>query len=73
MSPSSAAPRRAQRGCRPLTPWAAGSVIVWDADSYRNLTEDHGEQVPVAEAISAGTSWSGPTARSCTSAAANPY
>ena len=41
-------------GVIPEGQYGAGPVLVWDCGTYRNLTEDHGEQVPVAEAISRG-------------------
>ncbi|WP_370415968.1 DNA polymerase ligase N-terminal domain-containing protein [Streptomyces fradiae] len=35
--------------------YGAGTVIVWDEGTYRNLSEDrHGEEVPFAEALDAG-------------------
>jgi DNA ligase D-like protein (predicted 3'-phosphoesterase) len=34
--------------------YGAGSVIVWDAGRYENLTEDHGEPVDVADALERG-------------------
>jgi DNA ligase D-like protein (predicted 3'-phosphoesterase) len=32
----------------------AGPVALWDTGTYRNITDDHGEPVPVAEAIRRG-------------------
>jgi DNA ligase D-like protein (predicted 3'-phosphoesterase) len=34
--------------------YGAGAVIVWDAGSYRNLTERDGEEVPVEDALAHG-------------------
>lgn len=34
--------------------YGAGTVIVWDAGTYRNLTEKDGELVPVARAVESG-------------------
>jgi ATP-dependent DNA ligase len=41
-------------GVIPDGEYGAGPVGVWDAGTYRNLTEDDGEEVPVEEAISRG-------------------
>jgi len=42
-------------GVIPEGEYGAGTVIVWDAGSYRNLTvDDEGEEVPVAEALQQG-------------------
>lgn len=41
-------------GVIPDGEYGAGPVLVWDAGTYQNLTEDHGEPVPVADAISRG-------------------
>ena len=34
--------------------YGAGTVIVWDEGTYRNLNERDGEEVPMAEALDAG-------------------
>jgi DNA ligase D-like protein (predicted 3'-phosphoesterase) len=34
--------------------YGAGTVVVWDTGSYRNLTEKHGERVSMAKAIDQG-------------------
>lgn len=34
--------------------YGGGTVIVWDAGPYQNITEDHGELVPMADALEAG-------------------
>lgn len=34
--------------------YGAGTVIVWDTGDYANLTEKHGEPVPIADAVAAG-------------------
>lgn len=34
--------------------YGSGAVIVWDIGTYGNLTEEHGEPVPAADAIEAG-------------------
>lgn len=41
-------------GVIPEGEYGAGAVIVWDRGTYRNLTEDDGEEVPVGEAIERG-------------------
>jgi DNA ligase D-like protein (predicted 3'-phosphoesterase) len=41
-------------GVIPDGEYGAGPVEVWDTGTYRNLTEDHGEEVPVEEAIERG-------------------
>ena len=41
-------------GVIPEGEYGAGAVIVWDRGSYRNLTEDDGEEVPVGQAIERG-------------------
>lgn len=41
-------------GMIPEGEYGAGTVIVWDAGVYRNLTERDGKPVPVAEAVEAG-------------------
>lgn len=41
-------------GVIPEGEYGAGPVIVWDRGTYRNLTEDDGEEVPVARAIERG-------------------
>ena len=41
-------------GVIPAGEYGAGPVIVWDTGTYRNITEDHGEPVPVTEAIRRG-------------------
>lgn len=34
--------------------YGGGDVIVWDAGTYGNLTEEDGEEVPVADAVAGG-------------------
>ena len=34
--------------------YGAGAVIVWDAGTYRNLTERDGEEVPIERALAEG-------------------
>jgi DNA ligase D-like protein (predicted 3'-phosphoesterase) len=34
--------------------WGAGTMVVWDTGSYRNLTSRHGEIVDMAEALRTG-------------------
>ena len=41
-------------GVIPEKQYGAGPVIVWDAGTYRNLTEDDGREVPVEDAVDAG-------------------
>jgi DNA ligase D-like protein (predicted 3'-phosphoesterase) len=41
-------------GVIPERQYGAGPVIVWDAGTYRNLTEEDGREVPVEEAVEAG-------------------
>jgi DNA ligase D-like protein (predicted 3'-phosphoesterase) len=41
-------------GVIPAGQYGAGPVVVWDSGTYRNITEDHGEPVPVTEAIRRG-------------------
>ena len=41
-------------GTIPQGEYGAGSVIVWDTGSYRNLTEKDGHEVPVADAVEQG-------------------
>jgi bifunctional non-homologous end joining protein LigD len=41
-------------GTIPGAHYGAGSVIVWDEGTYRNLTTRHGQVVPVADAVAAG-------------------
>jgi DNA ligase D-like protein (predicted 3'-phosphoesterase) len=41
-------------GVIPEKAYGAGPVIVWDAGTYRNLTEEDGREVPVADAVNAG-------------------
>ncbi len=41
-------------GVIPEGQYGAGTVLVWDAGTYRNLTERNGEPVPVAEAVEQG-------------------
>jgi DNA ligase D-like protein (predicted 3'-phosphoesterase) len=41
-------------GVIPSGEYGAGAVLVWDAGTYRNLTERDGEQVPVERAVEDG-------------------
>ncbi|MGH3443208.1 MAG: DNA polymerase ligase N-terminal domain-containing protein [Nitriliruptorales bacterium] len=41
-------------GSIPAQEYGGGTVIVWDTGTYRNLTEDDGEEVAVADAIADG-------------------
>ncbi|HXJ63735.1 MAG TPA: DNA polymerase ligase N-terminal domain-containing protein [Actinomycetota bacterium] len=41
-------------GVIPKGQYGAGPVIVWDAGTYRNLTERNGEEVPMEEALRRG-------------------
>lgn len=41
-------------GVIPEDEYGGGTVIVWDAGTYRNLTTDDGDEVPVAEAVERG-------------------
>ena len=41
-------------GVIPEAQYGAGTVIVWDRGTYRNLTEKRGRAVPVEEAVRAG-------------------
>jgi DNA ligase D-like protein (predicted 3'-phosphoesterase) len=41
-------------GVIPAGEYGAGAVVVWDTGTYSNITEDHGEPVPMAEAIRRG-------------------
>lgn len=41
-------------GVIPEGEYGAGAVIVWDRGTYRNLTDDDGDEVPVDDAIEAG-------------------
>ena len=38
----------------PFREYGAGTVVVWDTGTYRNLTEQHGERVPARQAIDNG-------------------
>lgn len=38
----------------PEDQYGGGTVVVWDAGTYRNLTEKDGEEVPMAEAVDDG-------------------
>lgn len=41
-------------GVIPEGQYGAGSVVVWDRGTYRNLTADDGQEVPVAVAVDRG-------------------
>ncbi|HUN34553.1 MAG TPA: DNA polymerase ligase N-terminal domain-containing protein [Trebonia sp.] len=41
-------------GVIPQGEYGAGPVVVWDTGTYHNITEDHGEPVPMAEALRRG-------------------
>ena len=41
-------------GMIPERHYGAGPVIVWDAGTYRNLTEEDGKEIPVEDAVQAG-------------------
>jgi DNA ligase D-like protein (predicted 3'-phosphoesterase) len=41
-------------GVIPEKQYGAGPVIVWDAGTYRNLTEKDGREIPVEEGVDAG-------------------
>jgi DNA ligase D-like protein (predicted 3'-phosphoesterase) len=41
-------------GVIPEGEYGAGPVIVWDTGTYRNLSEDDGREVPVAQAVEHG-------------------
>jgi ATP-dependent DNA ligase len=42
-------------GVIPEGQYGAGPVIVWDAGTYRNRTEEDGKPVPVERAVAEGT------------------
>lgn len=41
-------------GAIPESEYGAGTVLVWDAGTYRNLSERDGEPMPVEDALAAG-------------------
>ncbi len=41
-------------GTIPAGEYGGGTVIVWDTGGFDNLTEDHGDPVPLADALEAG-------------------
>jgi bifunctional non-homologous end joining protein LigD len=45
---------RTFEGVIPNAQYGAGTVIVWDEGTYRNLTEKNGKEVPVPAAVKAG-------------------
>ncbi|MFQ5906057.1 MAG: DNA polymerase ligase N-terminal domain-containing protein [bacterium] len=41
-------------GVIPEGEYGAGTVLVWDTGTYRNLKEEHGKKVPMEDSIEAG-------------------